>query len=301
MPQVRATSDHHAPDTARTRSTRVPESSRGIANTPTATPFDRALEIVPVSTRESRPPPAPPRIPQEMASSPRPRPKTKTATVSRGGFQLPDRHLREPRFRLFGCELGCGFVLLPPKPLQNMHLRDTRRSGSNLVGALRRRPVNCRVVRARCPALSTCQPSGFGKTWTDLVNRIESATETSASSLEACQEEEEIVEIAWDAPFQTVDDPGPISMIRTGVDQTEKKSRRRRRKLDGAARELSKEVEDQPALQAFKMIEGDPRGHEATRPRKQKRRPDDDDRGRDREKPFDFHTDFEAIESLFAW
>lgn len=115
------------------------------------------------------------------------------------------------------------------------------------------------------------------------------------------EEEEEIVEIAWDAPFQTVDDPGPISMIRTGVDQTEKKSRRRRRKLDGAARELSKEVEDQPALQAFKMIEGDPRGHEATRPRKQKRRPDDDDRGRDREKPFDFHTDFEAIESLFAW
>lgn len=115
------------------------------------------------------------------------------------------------------------------------------------------------------------------------------------------EEEEEIVEIPWDAPFQTVDDPGPISMIRTGVDQTEKKSRRRRRKLDGAARELSKEVEDQPALQAFKMIEGDPRGHEATRPRKQKRRPDDDDRGRDREKPFDFYTDFEAIESLFAW
>lgn len=109
------------------------------------------------------------------------------------------------------------------------------------------------------------------------------------------------MEIDWHAPFGTVDDPGPISVIRTGVDQTEKKGgRRRRRKLDGAARELSKEVEDQPALQAFKMIEGDPRGHEATRPRKQKRRIDDPKKN-DREPPFDMLRDFESVEQIFDW
>jgi hypothetical protein len=114
-------------------------------------------------------------------------------------------------------------------------------------------------------------------------------------------DDDPIVEIEWNAPFATVDDPGPISMIRTGIDQTDKKTgRRRRRKLDGAARELSKEVEDQPALQALKMIEGDPRGHEAVRPRVQKRKLDDDSR-KDREPPFDMLRDFESIEDVFNW
>jgi poly(A) polymerase len=112
---------------------------------------------------------------------------------------------------------------------------------------------------------------------------------------------EDDVFIDWDAPLPKVGDPGPISVIRTGVDQTEKKGRRRKRRFDSAARDLSKEIEDQPSLQALKMTEGDPRGHEATRPQKPRRPKDEPQELRTREKPFDFEVDFEAIEDVFRW
>lgn len=107
--------------------------------------------------------------------------------------------------------------------------------------------------------------------------------------------------VDWDAPLPKVGDPGPISVIRTGIDQTEKKGRRRKRRFDSAARDLSKEIEDQPSLQALKMTEGDPRGHEATRPQKPRRPKDEPIEIRVREKPFDFERDFEAIEDIFRW
>lgn len=114
-------------------------------------------------------------------------------------------------------------------------------------------------------------------------------------------EEDDQIEIAWDAPLPKVGDPGPISVIRTGIDQTEKRGRRRKNKRkDPAQRELSKEVQDQPSLQAFKMTEGDPRGHEATRPRKPRRKPDDVPPP-EKDRPFDFERDFESIEDIFSW
>ncbi len=114
-------------------------------------------------------------------------------------------------------------------------------------------------------------------------------------------EAEPRVEVHWDDPLPTVGDPGPISVIQTGIDQTEKTGRRRaRKKRDAASRELSKEVQDQPALQAFKMIAGDPRGHEPARPRKRPRA-EAPPEAREKEKPFDPLADFESIESLFNW
>ena len=119
----------------------------------------------------------------------------------------------------------------------------------------------------------------------------------------ATEEEADLpVEIHWDSPLKTVGDPGPVSVILTGIDQTEKKSRgkQKRRRVDGAARELSKEVRDQPSLQAFKMTEGDPRGHEATRPMK-KRKPPAEKEPRERERPFHPVEDFEWVEDLYNW
>ncbi len=104
-----------------------------------------------------------------------------------------------------------------------------------------------------------------------------------------------------DAPLPTVGDPGPISVIRTGIDQTEKKGRKKRRKKkDAAFRELEKEVEHQPSLQALKMSEGDPRGHEATRPRKV-RREEKEKAAPPKDRPFDPVLDFEWIENVFNW
>jgi hypothetical protein len=104
-----------------------------------------------------------------------------------------------------------------------------------------------------------------------------------------------------DDPLPAVGDPGPISVIHTGIDQTESaRSRRRRRKADPAAREMSKEISDQPALQAFKRTEGDPRGHEAAAPRRKPRKTESETRP-EKERPFDFVADFEAIEDVFRW
>jgi len=89
-------------------------------------------------------------------------------------------------------------------------------------------------------------------------------------------------------------------VIRTGIDQTEKRGGRRKKKSDGASRELSKEVSDKPSLQAFKMIEGDTRGHEATTPRKQRRKPPAAPRS-ERDDPFDHKIDYESIEDIFDW
>lgn len=122
----------------------------------------------------------------------------------------------------------------------------------------------------------------------------------------AVEEDDFEVVINWDDPLPQVGDPGPISVIQTGIDQTEKRGGggsaggRRKRKSDGASRELSKEVSDKPSLQAFKMIEGDTRGHEATTPRKLKRRPSSMPRA-EREQPFDFQSDFEGVEDIFHW
>lgn len=105
-----------------------------------------------------------------------------------------------------------------------------------------------------------------------------------------------------DGPLPTVGDPGPISVIRTGIDQTEKKGRKKRKKKkDAAVRELEKEVEDQPSLQALKMSEGDPRGHEATRPRKVRREEKERSAPPPKERPFDPVRDFEWIENVFHW
>ncbi|MCC7172967.1 MAG: hypothetical protein IT459_21135 [Planctomycetes bacterium] len=125
------------------------------------------------------------------------------------------------------------------------------------------------------------------------------ARDTAPVEDEAAAEDDLFID--WDAPLPKVGDPGPISVIRTGIDQTEKKGRRKKRRFDSAARDLSKEIEDQPSLQALKMTEGDPRGHEATRPQKARRPKDEPIELRVREKPFDFEVDFEAIEDVFRW
>jgi len=110
------------------------------------------------------------------------------------------------------------------------------------------------------------------------------------------------IEINWDDPLPKVGDPGPVSVILTGIDQTEKQTRgkKQRRKVDGAARELSKEVRNQPSLQAFKMTEGDPRGHEATRPMK-KRKPAPEAEPKEQPRPFRPIEDFEWVEDLYNW
>ncbi|MFH0946200.1 MAG: polynucleotide adenylyltransferase PcnB [Planctomycetota bacterium] len=126
-----------------------------------------------------------------------------------------------------------------------------------------------------------------------------------AAAEAAIDEEDELpADVSWDDKLPTVGDPGPISVILTGIDQTEKKGgrRKKRRKVDGAARELSKEIRNQPALQAFKMTEGDPRGHEATRPMKKRRNDAGSDSGKkEDERPFHPINDFESVEDLYSW
>lgn len=138
----------------------------------------------------------------------------------------------------------------------------------------------------------------------DLDDRGGDTSDVSARDDAPIEEDasaEDDLFVDWDAPLPKVGDPGPISVIRTGIDQTEKKGRRKKRRFDSAARDLSKEIEDQPSLQALKMTEGDPRGHEATRPQKVRRPKDEPVEPRVREKPFDFEVDFEAIEDVFRW
>lgn len=122
-------------------------------------------------------------------------------------------------------------------------------------------------------------------------------------SQEEIEEEEALADVQWNDPLPTVGDPGPISVIRTGIDQTERRGgRRKKKKPDAASRELSKEVRDQPALQAFKMMGGDPRGHQPTRPRKLRRSEREQPaRPAEQEQPFDPVADFEWIESLYNW
>lgn len=138
----------------------------------------------------------------------------------------------------------------------------------------------------------------------DLDDRDADDVDVSARDAAPVEDEaaaEDDLFVDWDAPLPKVGDPGPISVIRTGIDQTEKKGRRKKRRFDSAARDLSKEIEDQPSLQALKMTEGDPRGHEATRPQKVRRPKEEPIEPRTREKPFDFEVDFEAIEDVFRW
>ena len=156
-----------------------------------------------------------------------------------------------------------------------------------------------RPVKKRSPAGDDGQRLEFDEVRAGPLRIAETA---EAGGID--EEDEQPADVCWDDQLPTVGDPGPISVILTGIDQTEKKGgrRKKRRKVDGAARELSKEIRDQPALQAFKMTEGDPRGHEANRPLKKRRTDAAADAGKkEDERPFHPINDFEWVEDLYRW